>query len=144
MRISGRQKRNDGMQISIPTASPVRLAQTGNCFRFQKKDPSSLQWHPNTIGIHLFVNYPPLARASRSLQNLSFFFCSTFNMLNILKKRIFLLLFFRIFCRRFFQYPIRNILHLLFDFAFVRHAVHSVLHLILHILPVRHRIIHIR
>ena len=51
------------MQISIPTASPVHLAQTGNCFPFQKKDLSGLQWHPNTIGIHLFVNYPPLARA---------------------------------------------------------------------------------
>ena len=84
------------------------------------------------------------ARASRSLQNLSFFFCSTFNMLNILKKRIFLLLFFRIFCRRFFQHPVRNFLHLFLDFTFVRHAVHSVLHLVLHVLPVRHRIIHIR
>ena len=51
------------MQISIPAASPVHLAQTGNCFPFQKKDLSGLQWHPNTIGIHLFVNYPPLARA---------------------------------------------------------------------------------
>ena len=55
MRISGRQKRNNGMQISIPTASPVHLAQTGNCFPFQKKDLSGLQWHPNTIGIHLFI-----------------------------------------------------------------------------------------
>lgn len=63
MRISGRQTRNNGMQISIPTASQVHLAQTGNCFPFQKKDLSGLQWHPNTIGIHLFVNYPPLARA---------------------------------------------------------------------------------
>ena len=43
------------MQISIPTASPVHLAQTGNCFPFQKKDLSGLQWHPNMIGIHLFI-----------------------------------------------------------------------------------------
>ena len=55
MRISGRQKRNSGTQISIPTASPVHLAQTGSCFPFQKKDLSGLQWHPNTIGIHLSI-----------------------------------------------------------------------------------------
>ena len=46
-------------------------------------------------------------------------------MLNILKKRIFLILFFRIFYRCFFQHPVRNILHLLFDFAFVRYTVHG-------------------
>ena len=64
-------------------------------------------------------------------------------MLNILKKEFFLILFFHIFYWCFFQHPVRNILHLLFDFAFVRYIVYSVLYLILHVLPVRYRVIHI-
>lgn len=130
------------MQINIPTASPVHLAQTGNCFPFQKKDLSGLQWHPNTIGIHLFIKpknlsskesnsnsnaaykYPIQDRASNrdkcsdsgcfcifwliispyQEKNLSsrfalaakfeLLFCSTFNMLNILKKKNFFCFYF--------------------------------------------------
>ena len=73
MRISGRQKRNNGMQISIPTASPVHLAQTGNCFPFQKKGRSGLQWHPNTIGIHLFIRSKNLSsKESNSNSNAAY------------------------------------------------------------------------
>ena len=73
MRISGRQKRNNGMQISIPAASTVHLAQTGNCFPFQKKDLSGLQWHPNMIGIHLFIKLKNLSsKESNSNSNAAY------------------------------------------------------------------------